>query len=224
MRVLLVEDEIRLLDALEFSLSRQGYTVDRASDGINGHDLALSDIYDVVVLDRMLPGMDGLDILRSMRKSRILTPVLMLTAKDTVEDRVTGLDNGADDYLIKPFATKELIARIKALGRRRQENFVEDDIKIGRLVFSPSNCQITCDSTALSLTYKETQIFEILAVNKNHVINRERLLEKIWGYDSELESNNLEAYLSYIRKKLSRVNGGIVIETVRGVGYMLKEA
>lgn len=224
MRVLLVEDEIRLLDALEFSLSRQGYTVDRASDGINGHDLALSDIYDVVVLDRMLPGMDGLDILRSMRKSRILTPVLMLTAKDTVEDRVTGLDNGADDYLIKPFATKELIARIKALGRRRQENFVEDDIKIGRLVFSPSNCQITCDSTALSLTYKETQIFEILAVNKNHVINRERLLEKIWGYDSELESNNLEAYLSYIRKKLSKVNGGIVIETVRGVGYMLKEA
>lgn len=223
MRILLVEDEKKLAKALEFSLTKEGYVVDTAFDGITGLDLALSDIYDVVILDRMLPGMDGIDILHNMRYKKIITPVLILTAKDTIEDRVLGLDTGADDYLVKPFATKELLARIRALGRRRQEIFVDEHIEIGKLIFNPANCKITCSETVISLTFKETQIFEILACNKNRIISRDRLQEKVWGYESNIESNNLEAYLSYLRKKLSKIDSGIIIETVRGVGYLLKE-
>lgn len=223
MRILLVEDELRLIEALKFSLTKAGFIVDYSTNGEDGLDLALSDIYDVIILDRMLPRMDGIQILTNIRKEKINTPVLFLTAKDTIDDKVTGLDAGADDYLVKPFSTKELISRIKALYRRKEKDFMDSIIQLGNLSFNSENCEITCENNSLSLTFKETQILELLAVNKGRAITKEMIIERIWGFDSEIESNNLEAYISYLRKKISKLNTTVRIETIRNVGYMIKE-
>ncbi len=225
MRVLIVEDEINIVEALKFSLSKNGFIVDYALDGADGLDLCYGEIYDVIVLDRMLPHMDGLTILKKIRNDNINTPVIILSAKDTVEDRIDGLSAGADDYLVKPFATKELIARLKAITRRKSEIIQSEEINVQDLSFDPSKCEIKniTSGEVSTLTFKESQILELLLKNKNNTIKREAIYEKIWGYDSEIESNSLEAYISYLRKKISNLSSLVQLKAVRGIGYVIKE-
>ncbi len=225
MRVLIVEDEKTIVDALKFSLSREGFTVDFAMDGDEGLDMCYANIYDVIILDRMLPKRDGISILTEIRKEEIQTPVIIVSAKDTVEDRIDGLAAGADDYLVKPFATKELIARLRAIARRRPLSIVNDILVIKDVEFDPSKSEIKNINSGevLSLTFKESQILELLMFNKNNTIKKETIYEKIWGYDSEIESNSLEAYISYLRKKLSKLSEHLQLKTVRGVGYIIDE-
>ncbi len=225
MRVLIVEDEKSIVDALKFSLTREGFTVDFAMDGLDGLDMCYANIYDVILLDRMLPKKDGLSILTEIRKENIMTPVIIVSAKDTVEDRIDGLAAGADDYLVKPFATKELVARIRAIARRRPLSIVTDNLIIKDIEFDPSKTEIRNIHTneTISLTFKESQILELLMFNKNNTIKKEMIYEKIWGYDSEIESNSLEAYISYLRKKLAKLSEDVQLRTVRGVGYIIDE-
>lgn len=225
MKILIVEDEKSIVDALKFTLTKEGFNVDFALDGEEGLYLCLDNIYDLIILDRMLPKRDGLSILEEIRKEGVQTPVIIVSAKDTVDDRIEGLSKGADDYLIKPFATKELIARIRAIGRRRPLEMITDTITIKDIEFDPTKClirNINTDET-ISLTFKETQILELLMFNKNNTIHREVIYEKIWGYDTEIESNSLEAYISYLRKKISKLSSSLELKTVRGIGYVINE-
>ncbi|HOM01383.1 MAG TPA: response regulator transcription factor [Acetivibrio sp.] len=224
MRILLVEDELRLSEALVHTLKKNNYIVDTAFDGISGQQMAETRMYNIIILDRMLPGKDGLDVLIDLRKQGITTPVLILTAKDSVKDRVEGLDSGADDYLTKPFSKSELLARIRALGRRQSEVLVNEEINIGNMCFNCMKGEVKVNGQIIKLTSKESQILEILIKNKNLVVSKEQLLEKIWGFQTDIELNNIEVYLSYLRKKLAKANCGIVIETIRARGYCLKEA
>jgi len=224
MKILLVEDEVRLSEALVHTLKKNNYIVDVAFDGITGQQMAETNMYNVIILDRMLPKKDGLDVLRDLRKQGVTTPVLILTAKDSVKNRVEGLDSGADDYLTKPFSKSELLARIRALGRRQSEIFVNDEINIGNMIFNCMKGEIKVNGQTIKLTSKESQILEILIKNKNIVVSKEQLLEKVWGFQTDIELNNIEVYLSYLRKKLSKLDCGIVIETIRARGYCLKEA
>jgi len=224
MKILLVEDEVRLSEALVHTLKKNNYIVDVAFDGITGQQMAETNMYNVIILDRMLPKKDGLDVLRDLRKQGVTTPVLILTAKDSVKNRVEGLDSGADDYLTKPFSKSELLARIRALGRRQSEIFVNEEINIGNMSFNCMKGEIKVNGQTIKLTSKESQILEILIKNKNIVVSKEQLLEKVWGFQTDIELNNIEVYLSYLRKKLSKLDRGIVIETIRARGYCLKEA
>ncbi len=225
MRLLIVEDEKSIVDALKFSLGREGFDVDIAMDGLDGCDMCYANIYDVIILDRMLPKKDGLTILSEIRSEGIDTPVIIVSAKDTVEDRIDGLSAGADDYLVKPFATKELLARIRAIARRRPLEIISDSLIINDIEFDPSKAEIRNIKTneVVTLTFKESQIFELLVYNKNNTIKKETIYEKIWGYDSEIESNSLEAYISYLRKKVAKVSDSVQLKTVRGVGYVINE-
>lgn len=225
MRILIIEDEISIIEPLKFFLTKSGFIVDYAMDGEEGLDLCYSEIYDVIVLDIMLPKKNGIEVLKEIRKDKINTPVIILSAKDTVDDRVLGLDAGADDYLIKPFHTKELVSRLKALGRRKSLDLLENELTIKDISFNPSSCIITNINTdeKVNLTFKESQILELLVVNRNNAITRDTIYEKIWGYDSEIESNSLEAYMSYIRKKLGQVSKEIKVNAIRGVGYIIND-
>jgi DNA-binding response OmpR family regulator len=224
MRLLLIEDEVMLSDALVYILKKNNYSVDAVYDGIQGEEMAETQIYDVIILDRMLPGKNGIDILKSIRKNKIQTPVIILTAMDSVSNRVEGLDNGADDYLIKPFSTEELLARIRALGRRHVDFIQDENIKLSSLVFDPLKGEIECDKKKIKLTAKESQLLELLVRNKNQVLTKDQILDRVWGIDSNVEmNNNIEVYFSYLRKKLRELNCGVKIETIRGIGYCLKE-
>jgi len=218
-----VEDEVRLAEALSYIFKKNGYGVDVANDGITGQDMAETGIYDLIILDRMLPGKEGLQILKELRKSKVVTPVLILTAKDAVGDRVEGLDCGADDYLIKPFATEELLARIRALQRRQSEVLQSECIKTSTLSFNPLSGEVESGGESVRLTLKEAQLLELLLRNRKQVITREQIFDKVWGLDSDIEINTIEVHLSYLRKKLNGLNCGISIEAVRGIGYCLKE-
>ena len=222
MRILLVEDEERLSEALAYILKKNRYAVDTAPDGITGQDLAETGIHDVIILDRMLPERDGLTILRNIRARGIKTPVLFLTAKDTIADRVEGLDAGADDYLIKPFSTDELLARVRALGRRQAGLIDSESLQADSLILHPTLGEVECEGQTVKLTMKESQLLELLLRNKGQVITREQILDRIWGLDCEVEMNNVEIYVYYLRKKLEPITGRIVIETIRGIGYCLK--
>lgn len=223
MRLLLVEDEVKLSEALVYILKKNNYTVDAEYDGLKGLEAAETGIYDVIILDRMLPGMEGVQILKDLRKQGITTPVLLLTARDSVSDRVEGLDAGADDYLVKPFYTDELLARVRALGRRQLDFVSESNLKAGFLEFNPLKLEIRCRDEMIRLSVKESTILELLVRNKNLVLTREVLLDRVWGVGSDVEMNNIEVNLSYLRKKLSGLDSGVTIETIRGVGYCLKE-
>lgn len=223
MRLLLVEDEERLSEALAYILKKNKYGVDTALDGISGQEMAESGIYDIIILDRMLPGKDGISILKELRKKGLKTPVLFLTAKDTVSDRVEGLDAGADDYLVKPFSTEELLARIRALGRRQFDLLQSEKLEIGTLVLYPSRSEAECEDKLVRLTLKETQLLELFIRNKGQVITRDQILDRVWGLDSEVEMNNVEIYIYYLRKKLEPIKSCVRIETIRGIGYCLRE-
>lgn len=221
MKVLIVEDEVRLAEALEQILIKNKYSVDVAYDGSTGLDNALSGIYDIIILDIMLPKMNGLEILKNIRENKLSTPIILLTAKDEISDKVKGLDYGADDYLTKPFSTEELLARLRALGRRRGEVLSDDTLTFEDISLNLSTYELSCREKSLKLGLKEFQILEILISNGNRVISKEDLLEKIWGFESDAEYNNVEVYISFIRKKLMHIGSCVSIKTLRGVGYNL---
>ncbi len=221
MRLLLIEDEIGLAEGIKAVLEKNNYTADMVHDGIDGLEYALSNIYDVILLDIMLPKLNGLNLLENLRKEKINTPVLLLTARSEVDDKIKGLDCGADDYLTKPFDTGELLARIRALSRRKN-TILEENLSYGDIILNRNTQELMCDSSSIKLGQKEYQLIEILLSNQNRIIPKETLIEKVWGFDDDAEYNNVEVYLSFIRKKLIYLRSNVQIKATRGVGYSLE--
>ena len=221
MQILIVEDEKRLADALGQVLTEQKYMVDTAYDGRDGLDLALSGIYDIIILDVMLPKMNGYEVASQLRKEKIATPILMLTAKDQISDKVKGLDSGADDYMTKPFATEELLARVRALTRRQGE-VVIDELTFSDVTLNLSTCDLSCGVKSVHLNFKEFEIMKILMQNPQVVTTKEELIVKVWGYDSNAVDNNVEVYISFLRKKLDFISSSIEISSLRKIGYRLE--
>lgn len=222
MKLLIVEDEIQLADALTEILRRNMYTVDTVYDGIDGLDNALTGIYDGIILDIMLPRMNGIEILRNIRNEKIQTPVLLLTARSEVEDKINGLDCGADDYLTKPFVTGELLARVRAMTRRKGEIINDNKLEYNGLILNKSTCAIMYGGNDVKLSLKEYNIMEMLISNPHHILPKERIIEKIWGYESDIEYNNIEVYISFLRKKIAVLSAPVQIKTARGIGYSLE--
>lgn len=223
MRILIVEDEIGLAEAVAAILRSQKYTTDVANDGLMGLQYALTDEYDCIILDIMLPKMNGLDVLSTLRAKDIETPVLLLTARSEIEDKINGLDCGADDYLTKPFSTGELLARIRAMTRRRG---VAPDInpKYGDIILELKKGEMICGVNSVVLGRKEFQMMEILISNAGQITTKEQFVTKIWGCNDESEYNNVEVYISFLRKKLSMLHSSVQIKTRRGIGYCLEGA
>ena len=223
MRVLLVEDEKPLSAAVCKLLRQEHFEVDPVYTGPDGLDAALDDIYDAVILDVMLPGMDGFAILREMRRQGKRTPVLMLTARGAVEDRVQGLESGADYYLPKPFQTSELVACLHAITRRRAETPVMA-LSWGGIRLNQGDARLECEATGQSvkLGTKEYQLLECFLRNPGQILGREQLIERVWGYEGDAEYNNLEVYISFLRKKLAFVGADVKLKATRGLGYSLE--
>lgn len=221
MRVLVVEDEKRLAEALKEILKEERYIVDVVNDGENGYDYAKSQIYDAIILDIMLPKMNGLDVVRRLRREHISTPVLLLTARETVGDRVEGLDAGADDYLTKPFAPQELLARLRAMTRRHGE-VILDEMSYGDLTLRLDAYQLCRKERSVRLSIREFEIMRLLMSNPRMVLPKEEILLKVWGAESKAEDNNVEVYISFLRKKLFYLGSSVEIATIRKVGYYLK--
>jgi len=222
MKVLIVEDEVRLADALGQIMKEQHYQADIVYNGTDGLSCGLSGEYDVIVLDVMLPGENGFQVVKKLREARIQTPVLMLTARDDIQDKVTGLYRGADDYMTKPFIPEELLARIRALSRRQGEVIVEE-MKFGDLTLTLSANDLCCGTKSIHLGYKEFEVLKILMSNSGRIVSKETLISRVWGSDSDAEDNNVEAYISFLRKKLNFVGSRVEISTLRKVGYRLEE-
>jgi DNA-binding response OmpR family regulator len=222
MRVLVVEDERRLARLLRRVLEEERYTVDEAYDGVEGEDLARTGVYDVIILDVMLPGRDGLTVCRNLRRDRVATPILMLTARDAVPDRVAGLDAGADDYLVKPFAFAELLARLRALTRRRTPELAPTRLEAGDLVMDLVKHEVTRAGKVIDLTPREYALLEYFLRHPGHVLSRARLLEAVWRYDAEVTSNVVDIYVHYLREKIDRGFERKLLHTVRGAGYVLR--
>ena len=217
MRILFIEDEVKITDALQELCKIQNIDCDVANDGEEGLLFALNPIYDVIVLDIMLPMKSGLEILKEVRDRDITTPVLMLTAKGTVDDKVKGLDLGADDYLIKPFSAKELFARIRALSRRPDHEIKGEIISFEDVSFNTKKNMMQTPENEYKLSVKEAKILEMLLKRPNQVFTREQILDRVWGFDKEVNENNIEIYVHNLRKKLANTN--VKIDTIRGVGY-----
>lgn len=224
MRILLVEDETALSDALVQILHKSKYIVDAVFDGESGLDNALSGIYDIIILDVMLPRMNGLDVLREIRRCKLSTPVLLLTARDSIADKVAGLDVGADDYMTKPFSSEELLARIRSLYRRNANVIFENVLTWSDLTLDLATYELFCGDNSIKLGLKEFSMMELFLRNGSRILSKEILILKIWGYESDAENNNVEVYVSFLRKKLTHIRSKVLIKTVRGVGYCLEEA
>ena len=221
MRLLVVEDEHRLADTLADILQSQKYLVDVCYNGESGLDNAMSGIYDAIVMDVMMPKMNGFEVVRSMRKQGNATPVLLLTARTETMDKVTGLDCGADYYLTKPFEIDELLACLRALLRRQGE-VVSEELRFGSVVLNLNTCTIQCEQRSTRLSAKEFELMRILMTNKEKIVPKETLLLKVWGYESDAEDNLVEVYISFLRKKLEFIKADIRIDVVRRVGYHLE--
>ncbi len=222
MRILLVEDDADLADAVRRNLERSGFTVDLARDLADARASVETQDYGVVVLDLTLPDGDGLDLLRGMRRRHDTTPVLILTARDAVEERVCGLEAGADDYLVKPFAHAELVARLRALLRRPRDDLGQE-IRVGRLLFRPASGEFLVGEEVLVLPRREHMALELLVRRAGRVVSRAALEEALWGFDEEIESNVLETHISRLRRRLATCDAGVEIRALRGLGYMLRE-
>lgn len=222
MRILIVEDEKALADGLEAILKKESYTVDTVYNGTDGLDYMLSDIYDLVLLDIMLPGMDGITVLKKARKEGIRVPVILLTAKSLVEDKVKGLDSGADDYLTKPFDAEELLARIRVRTRPPGEE-VSSEIAFGDIRLDRDDLSLNTDGRSVTLGNKEFQLMECLMMNGGRILDKETLISKVWGPLDAAEYNNLEVYVSFLRKKLRFIGAKARIQTARNIGYALLE-
>ncbi|MBY0217619.1 response regulator transcription factor [Paenibacillus pabuli] len=222
MRILIAEDEVHLAEAVSQILKKNNYSVDMVHDGRSGLDYALSGIYDLLLLDIMMPEMDGISVLRKLRSEGNHTPVILLTAKGELSDKVTGLDYGADDYIAKPFATEELLARIRAALRRKGEVVPEDGLKFGDIELNTTQLKLAVQGKEIKLNLKENELLELLITRKQAITSKEQIIEKLWGFDSEVEYNNVEVYISFLRKKLTFLNSKVRINTIRGVGYVLE--
>ena len=221
MRILLVEDEKPLSAAIVKMLEQEHFALDAAYTGPDGLDCVLSGIYDAIVLDVMLPGMDGFGVVRTLRREKVATPVLMLTARDDVRDKVTGLDCGADDYMTKPFQPEELLARLRALTRRRGEVALEQ-LAWQDLTLDLTNYELRCGERKVRLGFKEFEVLRLLLEHPGMVVPKETLLTRVWGAESDAEDNNAEAYISFLRKKLHFLGSRVGIATLRKVGYRLE--
>ena len=222
MRILVVEDEVRLASTLRDLLELDGYLVDVCHDGEQGLDNALSGIHDVILLDVMLPRLDGFSLLRRLRGSGNAVPVLMLTARSDVSDRVEGLDSGADYYLTKPFEPKELLACVRALARRQPELRATNYLEYGDLRLEKNTLMLSCAKRSVRLSRREFDMLELLMLNRELVLTKETLLLKLWGYESDAEDNNVEVYISFLRRKLEHLRSQTKIRTIRMVGYSLE--
>ncbi|OBR62190.1 DNA-binding response regulator [Paenibacillus oryzae] len=222
MRILIVEDELHLAEALTQILKKQNYSVDAVHDGSAGLDYAMSGIYDLILLDIMMPELDGISVLKKLRSEGNATPVIMLTAKGELPDKVAGLDYGADDYIAKPFASEELLARMRAALRRKGEVMPEDALKLGDVELNTSMLKLSVKGKEIKLNLKESELLELLITRKQAVTSKELIIEKLWGFDSEAEYNNVEVYISFLRKKLSFLGSSVRITTIRSVGYVLE--
>ena len=223
MQVLIVEDDIRLAQALGQILEENHYQVDLVHDGDQGLSYAESGSYDVIILDVMLPRKSGLEVVAELRRANVATPVLMLTARTTVQDKITGLDSGADDYMTKPFSPAELLAHLRALTRR-QGQVVFEKIDFGDISLNLESHDLSCGSKAINLSYKEFSIANILISSKGQIVSKDMLISKVWGVESSAVDNNVEAYISFLRKKLKFLGSNTQIETVRKVGYRLESS
>jgi DNA-binding response OmpR family regulator len=221
MRILIVEDEIRLANTLADIISANNDIADISPDGEYGYDNACTGIYDAIVLDVMLPKIDGFEVLRRLRENRIFTPVLMLTARSELEDRVKGLDLGADYYLTKPFEMEEFSACLRSILRRRAE-IMPEVLGYGDLSLNPATCELRCGGGSVRLSFKELAIMRLLIINRENVLSKESILLKVWGYDSEADDNNVEAYISFLRKKLLFIKSAVSISVMRRIGYFLE--
>ena len=232
MQILIVEDEKRLAEALKQILVEQKYMADVVYDGNDGLDYGMSGIYDLIILDIMIPYRDGFEVARELRRNKMVarelrrnkieTPILMLTAKDTVSDKVTGLNQGADDYMTKPFAPEELLARVKALTRRRGEVML-DETGYGDFNFNASTSMLSKGAKSVHLNFKEAEIMKLLIANRDIIISKEDIITKVWGYDSDAGSNNVEAYISFLRRKLNFIQSSTEIKAIKKVGYRLEQ-
>ncbi len=220
MPILIVEDDVSLARALQKILQDNGYEVDVVHSGTDGLSWAESGYYDVVVLDVMLPGMDGFEVARQLRRAGVSTPVLLLTARDAVPDKITGLDSGADDYMTKPFSPAELMAHLRALTRRQGE-VVFERLSLGDLALDLDSRELRCGAKAIGLSEKEFAIARILMENPRQIISKEQLMSRAWSIESDVGENNIEAFISFLRKKMKHVGSTVKLENVRKVGYRL---
>ena len=222
MRVLIIEDEYSLADAIAETLKKEKFTVDIVTDGEEGENEALTNIYDVILLDVMLPNKNGFQILENLRKEKINTPIIMLTAKFEISDKLNGLENGADDYITKPFHMRELLARIRIILKRKANIQDTNILEYNDLILNVGTGKMTCRENEISINGKELELLEILMLNKTQIMSREILANKIWGYNSEAEYNNVEVYVSFLRRKLKILKSNVKIKAVRGIGYKME--
>lgn len=224
MRILIIEDEPKIAEVISSRLKKENYVVDINKNGEKGLDNALTNIYDLIILDVMLPKINGFEILKQIRKEKIEAKVIMLTAKSMLDDKLTGFNSGANDYITKPFHVEELLARVNAQLRMNQNQTKKDYIEAGDIRLNTKTTTLYCTKTneEIEIICKEFQIIEYLIKNPNQVISKEQIYEKIWGLENESESNNLEAYISFIRKKLKSIGSEVQIKAIRGLGYKLE--
>ncbi|EKD99791.1 MAG: Two component transcriptional regulator, winged helix family [uncultured bacterium] len=222
MRVLIIEDEHKIAGSLKKGLEQETYSVDVSYDGSNGYDMASTEDYDIILLDWMLPKMDGVEICKKLRENNIHTPILMLTAKSELEDKLLGLNIGADDYITKPFAFEELLARIKAILRRPKQT-ISTILSCDTLELNTSTFNVTRTGKSLKLSKKEYALVEYLLRNKNKIVTKEQIISHVWDYDADILDNTVEQYMGYVRSKIDKVfpKSNKLIHTVRGFGYML---
>lgn len=222
MRILVVEDEHLIANSIKKGLEQEKFTVDVAFDGETGFDLASNEAYDLIILDLMLPKMDGMTICQELRKANIHTPILMLTAKSQIQDKIAGLNNGADDYLAKPFSFEELLARSRALGRRPAQ-FKSTILKVANLTLDSKTFQVMRDNQPIELSNKEFKLLEYLMSNSGRILTKEEIIEHVWDYDSDILPNTIEVYVRNLRNKIDLpFKGSALIKTVRGFGYKLE--
>lgn len=221
MQILLVEDEKRLSNALKQILEDKKLIVDAVYDGEDGLIYGLSGIYDVIILDVMLPKMDGLTVAKRLREEHVGTPIIMLTARDSIRDKISGLDSGADDYMTKPFAPSELLARIRAVTRRHSE-VLADVLECGDFSFNTSTNEISKGDKTIKLNFKEAEILKLMALRRNVTVSKDEIITKVWGYDSDAGDSNVEAYISFIRKKLTFIQSDMTIVSYKKLGYRLE--
>lgn len=222
MKVLIIEDEYSLADAIRESLEKEHLDVTIVTNGISGEDEALTNLYDLILLDIMLPKKNGFEILKTLKEEKIKTPIIILTAKGELDDKLNGLENGADDYITKPFHMKELLARVKIILKRSANIENTDELSYNDLILDLSTGKLKCNNKEVSINGKELNLMEILLINKEQIIEKDTLTDKIWGYDSDAEYNSVEVYVSFLRKKLNLLGSTVKISTVRGIGYKLE--
>ena len=223
MKILIIEDEYSLADAIAETLQKENYTTKIMTNGEDGEDEALTGIYDLILLDVMLPKKDGFEILRNLKNEKINTPIIMITAKAEMTDKLKGLENGVDDYITKPFHMRELMARIKIVLKRNLNMSDDNTLEYGDLKLDLSTGIMSSNGSEISIQGKELDLLEILLLNRNQIISKEVLINKIWGYDSNAEYNYVEVYASFLRKKLKLLKSKVKIKAVRGMGYKVEE-